>query len=498
MAYAASSLAAERGWLPVIALAGARDATRAVQTLRAVVQRWAIALEHTETDAATRDFLDRATQSLHDFNLERMYKLLPEQDGRFRRLGVAGELDGKRYYISRRTKPGFEVGPQGVRQRLGDASFVLRAAPVAGQDGDTNYLLQARVGLVLAPIDWGMVVDAAQQLLVLVGSGDDAQNAQPDARFRQKVLAHNPKLGREDVAPVATLWEAFPRLGDVLSSLGGMDDLVAGDVMPAPGVRKVQLVVHLDPKQLEAHYPEIADYLDDLDKLLEADLRWVDTHNRTIALLHLDSRHLTARLELFERDGMLLPSRGGQALADQPLAAGIGTYPYRVLASAHFSALGLRVKARDAQIEFEHERTERGMELRGRMKHVPQVEITGAALGFVPTGLIDVFIPGNIQGLAEKFVTAACRGNGGKGVELAVRFDRRPNGQATLDGAIALEAIDNFLVKLGVGHFNSHVMPDDDVRTELNRLLMDVQRAFSADLEHYALTQRARAVSTQP
>jgi len=63
IAHAASSLAAERGWLPVIALAGARDPARAITTLREVTRLWEVARHHTETDAATRDFLNRATSS---------------------------------------------------------------------------------------------------------------------------------------------------------------------------------------------------------------------------------------------------------------------------------------------------------------------------------------------------------------------------------------------------------------------------------------------------
>ena len=66
-----------------------------------------------------------------------------------------------------------------------------------------------------------------------------------------------------------------------------------------------------------------------------------------------------------------------------------------------------------------------------------------------------------------------------------MRFDRRPDGHATLDGQLVFEALDNFLVKLGVGHFSSHVMPDEDVRADMSRLLSDAQQAFSADLERY-------------
>ena len=83
---------------------------------------------------------------------------------------------------------------------------------------------------------------------------------------------------------------------------------------------------------------------------------------------------------------------------------------------------------------------------------------------------------------------ADCDGDGGKGIELKVCYDQRPEGNATLDSARTFEPIDNFLVKLGVGYFSEHLMPDDDVRADVQPLLNDAQRAFSAGLERYAQT----------
>ena len=489
IAHAASSLAAERGWLPVIALAGARDPARAITTLREVTRLWEVARHHTETDAATRDFLNRATSSLQDFNLRRLYDLLPEKDGHFHQLSVSAAFSRQRYLVGRTSVPHFEVGPSGTRQTMGDASLVLRTAPVTARDGDTNYLMQGRAGIVVGPIGWPTVIDGAQQFLQLLAHASEDPGARPTEALRHTVLARNPKLGTEDIEPIATLWEAYPRMARLLSSLGGVDDLVAPEAKSAPGVKHLLAVLHLDPKRMQGHYPELADYLEDLDKLLEADLRWLDSHDQTLATLHLDSRHLTARVELYEKDGLLVPSRRNSPLAEQHLDTKPGVFRYNVRASANLRVLGVGTQLRSARVDFEHERTERGMELRAHMKQVPTVNVTGAALGFVPTGLIDLVIPGDIQGLFEKSLEIACNGNSGKGVELKVRYDQRPEGNATLDGAITLEAIDNFLVKLGVGFFSDHLMPDDDVRTDVARLLNDVQSAFSADLERYARTQ---------
>lgn len=476
----------ERGWQPLVALAGARDAARAVKVLRELSRLWSTVLHHSEVDAATRDLVKRATSSLHDFNLQRLYELLPDKDGRFRALLVSGERVGSRYLLSKKKLGHAEVGPSGHRRQLGDASLVLRAAPVTVRDGDKNFLLQVRAGMVTGQIDWPMMVDGAQHFLRLIaGSAQPESSDAPLARSRQQVLEHNPKLGPEDLEPLATLWEAFPRFAELLRSLGGIDDLLDTRYPSSSGAVRLRAVLHLDPERVEARYPELAEYMADLGKLFEADLRWLDAQNRTLGVLHLDSRTLSATLELYQRDGLLVPSRRDQALTDQPVQAGPGVYPYTMRASVYGRALGLRVQLRDIQVSFEHDRGERGLSLRGRMTHKPTATVTGAALGFIPPAVIDVLIPGDIQGLIEKSLTTACKGNDGKGAELDVSVDRQRGELAALHGRFGVEVIDNFLVKLGVSHFSDHIMPDEDVRGDIARLLSDSQRAFAADLARY-------------
>jgi hypothetical protein len=282
----------------------------------------------------------------------------------------------------------------------------------------------------------------------------------------------------------------------MLSTLGAVEDLVDADQLGPTGGRRVHAVLHLDPKQMQVRYPELADYLADLDNLIEVDLRWVDAQNRSFARLHLDSQRLRAQLELFERDGVLVPSRAGKPALDQPMEVGPGKLHYRVLASAHLHALGLRVAVRDMQLDFLHDHGPQGMQLRGQMTHIPNVQVKGAALGFVPTGVIDLFIPGNIQSLVDKALRVACHGNSGKGLELRARYFGGAGGASdhgTLDGGLTIEAVDDFLVKLGVSHFNHYVLPNEDQRADLRRVFADVQRAFSQDLERYA---QARAVES--
>lgn len=455
--------------------------------MRGAADLWRVTLHHTDVDPATADFTRRALESLQDFDLKGMYELLPVPNGPFRELRVRGGRERDRYVIGQASEAGFEVGPDGTREAPGDTSMVIRSRGVPAPDGDTNYLIQARAGVVIGKIGWPMVMASNRQWLSMIA---ESKNPDPSARpmvaIRQTAKQANPKLGLEDVELVATLWEAFPRMSYLASALGRIDDVIANEENATHGATHIRLVLRLDPKRIEATYPELAEYLDDLDTLFNLDLKWVDTQGRTIASLHVDSEHLQARIELYTKDGLIVPFKGGRVFVDAPIDPSQGPLRYATTMRSDFRMMGMYSHMRSGRVDFHYEPTARGMELRGRMTHVPTVTVDGAALGFIPSGVIDAFIPGDLQSLITEFLTTACKGNEGRGVALNVRMDQRESGITTVDAKLGFEALNNFLVKLGLRFFNDRVMPNEDVNLELKRLAVDVQGAFAADLERYA------------
>lgn len=460
--------------------------------MRGAADLWKVTLHNTEIDSTTHDFMTRAIESLRDFDLKGLYELLPEQNGPFRELRVHGSRDRQRYTVGRPASASFEVGPEGTREHPGDTSLVLRSRGVRASDGDTNYLIQARAGVVVGKISWPMVATSNREWLRLIGGVDQptSNGARPMVATRQTAKQANPKLGVEDVEVVATLWEAFPRMSYLVSSLGRIDDLLVIDQPAlADGAKHIRVVLAVEPRRMRESYDELADYLDGLGKLFNVDLDWVDTKGRKLASLHVESERLQARLELYTKDGLILPFRGPEVFVNEPVDPSLGPLRYSTRVSSDFRMLGMYSHTRNGRMDWQYDPNARGMELRGRMTHVPTVTVDGAALGFLPPGLIDAFIPGNLHDLITEFLTTACQGNEGRGIALAVRFDQRPSTVATIDAKFGIEALNNFLVKLGLRFFNDRVMPDEDVDADVKRLMIDAQGAFSADLERYARTQ---------
>ena len=486
IAHATRSASTERGWKPSITLTGAGDPERAVVAMRGAAELWGITLHHTEVDAATETFSKHALESLRDFNLTRLYDLLPIENGPFRELRVRGERAGDRYVVNQARTSQFEVEPAGTRETPGDTSFVLRSRGVAAPDGDTNYLMQARAGIVIGKIAWPMVNAANREWLRLVEQSQRPDPAtRPMVAIRQTAMHANPKLGPEDVEIVATLWDAFPRMSYLASSLGRIDDVLVAGTHPS-GATHIRLVLQLLPDRIERTYPETAAYLEKLGRLFHVELDWVDTANRTIASLRLDSETLQGRIELYVKDGLIVPFKGSQVSVDAPIDPGQGPLRYTTRMRSDFRMMGMYSHTRDGRVNFHYTPTPRGMELQARMTHVPTVTVDGAALGFIPASWVDAFIPGDLQSLITEFLTTACKGNEGRGVAVTIRVNQRDNGITTVDARGGFEALNNFLVKLGLRFFNDRVMPDADVTEETHRLMAEFQGAFRADLERFA------------
>lgn len=390
-AHAARSLATEvteRGWKPALMLTGEGDRTRAIPALRAGADLWSVTLHHTELDPSTADFMKRALASLKDFDLEGMYKLLPQKNGAFRELAVRGARQRDRYVIGRATDAQFEVGPTGNREQAGDSSLVLRSRPVADADGDDNYLIQARGGVVIGKLAWPTVTSANRDWLRLLTAQDHEQNHEqnhekcaerPMVGLRQAVLAANPALDAEDVEVIATLWEAFPRMSYLVRSLGHIDSLHVEDAThaatPSTSPKHLSIVLRMDPQRMTERYPELAHYASTRGQLLRVDLDWLDTRGRKLASLHVESERLLVRVQLYTKDGLIFPFKNGHVFADEPLDLSHQVLAYTTNLQASVRMLGVRTHLHDARMDFRYEPTARGMELRGRMTRVPDVEL---------------------------------------------------------------------------------------------------------------------------
>jgi hypothetical protein len=296
----------------------------------------------------------------------------------------------------------------------------------------------------------------------------------------------HPKLSAEDVEVLALLHDAFPAISAAVGEIAQVDDVrVAGQ---ASGYHKLQAKARIVPSRLKRKYPELADHLGDLDDLMKAKIRWLDSRGRSVLEATLNTETLTATAVCYVKDGRLLPFTRDAVAADEPIdPMGAAMAKSRVVIDASVRMLGLTVHIDQLRADLTYEPRGSVAHATASLKKVPGVRVTGAALGFVPTGLVNAFIPGDIASLTRDFFDVAVRGNDGKGIRATLDLGAKQKGQpGAAELTLGVEALDNFLVKMGVAIVNKRVIPDDDETSDIDRLQLRMHQAFTQDLQRFS------------
>jgi hypothetical protein len=488
-----------RGWTPLVRLAGDGDEAAATLHLQQSLTVFRSLLYGLEIDEQTSTFLSDVRGSLDAFDLSGFHESLPERDGAWRRLRVYGKQKGKRFVVRQGRGVDCRVGPNGaLGSTLGDLGVELRAKPVTAPDGNVNYLLRGELGLGVGPVGWNALTASLGEASRLLASGGRGQDSDSQARPSQgtidRLRSSHPTLRGEDLESLAVLWESFPRVGNVFHSFMRAEDVMVFDPKGDGSYQQLRLAARLRVDLLEDAYPELAEFLEDLGSLAQLQMVWVDPQGRQLARLSFASKSLRLSFSCFVSEGRLLPVDNGVVItAEEPAVLG-QPFRFKALVDVSSEINGITTRVHGLEVDWTHTRTREGADLSARITKTPKVTTSGRAFGFIPTWAIDVMIPGNIEELTREFLSTACNGNEGQGMALDVRARQAPgDGPGTLAISSGAELLDNLLVSIAMRIASQRLLPDEDVREDLGKLLARFERAFGEDLQRFAKLSRAGA-----
>lgn len=475
-----------RGWKAQVEMNGDGNADVAVTRLREITELQKVVLQNTEFHEQTQRFIDELWASLESFNLTRYYNLLPETDGEWRQLKVYGARNGRLYQVGPIAE---QVGfnPSGQASAIGDFSAVIKARQVEGDLG-THYLLQNSLELGTGPIQWSSVQQAAQETLRLVVDGDPVFSSREQAAiaqsYRDKVIRMNPNLGSEDVDVIAPLWAAFPALWDLLAQMGRIEDVVYHDL--DQGYRQLKASFVIDPERMKGSYPAISNHIVNMDRLFHGSLRLSDERGELLSGT-IDSRTLRGQIQLFVTDGRVVPVKGGKVLMDAPPIPDGQPWNFTAQMDGTVSVLGVVTHLQNLKAKVQYLSDSDGVKVVSQITEVPDITVKGNALGIMPTSMINVVLPKNLDEIMREFMGVACKGNDGKGILIGAHFQQADKDKtARLIVKSAFEGLDNFFVRFGMGIVSDRVIPDPKVSEELRRFAFDAQDAFVRDLDGFA------------
>ncbi len=249
------------------------------------------------------------------------------------------------------------------------------------------------------------------------------------------------------------------------------------------GVTELALRSRFVLSRIAAIYPDLARYLKQLSDVLAVEVQLVDGAGHTLATFSFDSARLETTLHAFWRDGSLVASQAGKPLPHvKPVYSQLSA---RV--DAEVALRGVRVSVRNFRTRLRYTERAHGASLQLNARDMPEIEVRGAAFGFVPTALVDLFIPGDLKGLATRFYRALTQGNQGRGFAASLVFEHDPeSGLTTIEGDAGAEILDNGLLRFALSAMSDRLLPDEKQENDLRRLAIAYRDAFDQDLARFA------------
>jgi hypothetical protein len=470
-----------RGFRPLVIAFGDGDPARAVSYLRAGTAILRKVDANLDRDAATKTFQEKAQDCMEKFDLRSFFKLLPEREGPYRYFAFQGEPTANSYRVWAARGPNIEVNAGSARRGWGQASGLMKMRQVE-QDDSGRYLVRWSTGAGFGALNWSSVVAGLSDALRLFDAPSSEGQTPLLLRAAESFLKRTqPSLGPEDRAVLAVLWGSFPEGAQLLAKVASADDVIGARDL-ATGVTRVSWHSRFSVEKLAEHYPDLADYFKDLGNLAAMKLRLLDAGGNTLFDVSADTARMQSRIETFVRDGKLVPSKQGKPLLDQSARF----EKMRAHVNLHFQAFRVHIYVDDLRIEFDYDEHSTGARLTAHVRQTPKIRVSGAAFGMFPTGMLDWFIPGDIEGLARKLLDVATRGNDGQGIAASYRFERPQSGLATFDSSLGFEVLDSALIRFAMGIAAERVVPDEDQTEDIKKLGVAYRDAFDADLVRFS------------
>ncbi|MFT3921805.1 MAG: hypothetical protein QM778_04660 [Myxococcales bacterium] len=471
-------------WEPWIQLFGRGDPRLAVSHMERMLRAAELVLEHREVEQEVQLILDRGVAALRDFDLSRFYRLLPEAGHEQHELALRGELTGSAFVVRRvRAGEAFGVSLAGPRRALGDASQVVRASPP--KDEAHGYLLATELGLGIGPVDFGDISAGLSTFLTRsLPPRNDAPSGDP---IPEELRRLHPALKSEDLAVMAPLFRAYPHMSQMLSQMGRIDDVRSWDT--GNDIQHIQLRLRGVMDRFARTHPEFARYMHKLDKVGRMSFTWLDARGRTLLKARIDSETLAIDVDCFLKEGALWPSVDGKVAQDAEPSRLTQTTPHtgRLIIDGTVDLMGFSMTFAGFSIDLKFEPREAHAELHLRATQMPKsLDVTGAAFGFMPLGLVDVFIPGDVRSVTLEFFRVALEGNAGRGIALDAKLGAQARGgDGVLEIKGEIEAADNRLVKMAMATVNHKLVATPKAEADMRAFMADLRRGLAQDLGAY-------------
>jgi hypothetical protein len=466
------------GFTPLLATVTFRDAIRSLgpgdtgkQVALELVSLANLMSEKLEYDARARKFFAFMNDALEDFDFASIYSSpwLAPTSKNFRSVVLTGKKRGNSYKVAIDNSPAdFST--------LGNTRFEYRMRQNT-IEGDTTYTTALSVDAALKLLD-------AQALARLLESLMRVADPANITAIKASHSGHFPEIKGSAANLVAQASADFPRTMGMLSKFIELKSLA--EVKTAGGKSYTDMAFRgrFRTAALQREYPQFNSFLSDLKNLFILQLYLTDLEGHNLMTFIINTQTEEFYWAFRTAGGKLLPlGKQGIPLFDKGITLTGSTNQKFYLGTNFFvNVYGLRINTGYIGSYLRYQANTERMSFFAKITRMPEGKISGSLFGVLPTWMIDLSIPSNLQDLMNKFSQTAFRANNGEGTKAELGWQKK-NGQARLHADASTEFLDNRFIRIGMKIWVRKFRPNEGVQEDLRRFIGTFTRALLADID---------------
>lgn len=462
-----------RGWQPFMELyrsGGSQQALAKVQRLLLINQA---TFNKPQIDPKLKALTQEMIAQLGDFELDNIYDLLPLKAGNRHLLVVNSKPTDSGFVVT----PGTRTANYPPLNQMSATRVSFALTPLKRVDGYHGKMaLNSNIGLITWP-DIQSAVHAT-----LLNLSEPAAISAPQSAI-DGVTRWYPNASPTETATLSQLWTAFPASFTWISRISQLKSFYISDDS-TPDIKHLHFVIQLDDKAFHQHFPKAATYVEKIRDFVNGTvvIKGVGGNWLTASV---NTNTMTASVDFWTKQGHLVPSVHGKPNLHFPFSRLPDSFPFHSAMNLHFNALGVKVGITNFATDWHFKHTPKETYITGLLDSNPKVDVSGYALGFIPTALIKIF-PVDIESTVNRFMTTLTTSNDGNGASLGLIINESGANGTLVHSQANGDVADSFFIRFLMRMFSKRTVPTADQTEALRHMARDFVAAVSHDLKRWS------------
>lgn len=460
-----------RGWQPFMQFYASQDGTEAVERVREVLRLNEASLQNPDVQEELQELSDKIIKQLSLFKLDGLYNLLPIKTDNQHLMIVNNLSDDGRFRVSLGDLP----INKGDLKQMGEARSVLAMTP---KKKEKLYYFtmsgEANIGHTSSK-------DVKASSTELFCGISEAAEYSVSEEARLQVLAWYPKASPEEQQVIGQLWTAFPHTFEWVAKLFYLDSYFAEQ--SKDDARRMLMTLRLNRKAIAEVFADSSAYFEKMEGFINGDFTVFGIGGDWLKA-SVNMEKMTATLDFWVRDSNVIPSNHGQPNLSFPVNQIPDRFPFYTKANVYLDALGVKVAVTELESSWRLQYADNRVDIEGAFRQLPEIEVSGRALGIAPTALFE-WLPFGIKGTVMQLLTTLVESNDKQGAKLDFSLDFETTDGSIASGKTYFDVADSFFVRLLMRTFNVRTVPSPEQAENLRDLARSLNASVSSDLQRW-------------